>query len=145
MKKFILMVVISVPLLMVVILALLFVLAYCGRFNSSELQGQYVAEYPFGSDRIYLKKDGMYSQQVWFTDDSVAYKTSGEWKFDSTDNYLTIENAIRITDNFGEKSKIDCCPPRNGSSIHPVWRTLFFGKINFGFDEGVHYSKISEE
>lgn len=124
------------------LLGLLLLLAYgTSTVKKSEIKGVYVANYSFGVEKINLKADGIYFQQMTVNGDQKTYEKSGAWKFDPETNYITIENCYIIADGFGKLRK-DYSVPSNGLSLLPVWRHIFSRKIYIGTDELTPYIKI---
>jgi len=123
----------------------LLILASCSfQFDALSLDGLYVARYSFGTDSLQLSKSGEYHQWVSVIGDSTVHEAYGNWKFDSTSNYITFENRMLIIDGFG-KLKKDYATPSIGASVLPVWRKFLVGEIHLGTDELTPYKKVDEE
>lgn len=119
-----------------------FLLTACNPgLDASGIEGFYVAKYSFGTDKIQLKPGGIYCQWVSISGDSTMHETSGNWRFDSTSNYITIENKMLVVDGFGKLRK-DYTVVSKGLSLLPVWRKFLVGRIYMGTDELTPYEKM---
>ena len=119
----------------------------CKRIEVSELYGTYVAKYSFGVEKLSLKPNGEYIQEVSIKGNPEVVTHKGNWRYDSEDQYpwpdgyVILEDALSITDGFGRLKK-DYDIPISGSIITPVERHfLFWGRIEIGSCEGTLYVK----
>jgi hypothetical protein len=106
------------------------------RIEVQNLYGTYVAKYSFGTDKIVLKEEGLYSQEVQINGDTKKYVTTGTWKYDISDNVtkVILEKAFVVSDGLGNLKK-DFSVPGNGISVFPVERYFFSRKLRLGPDE----------
>jgi hypothetical protein len=109
--------------------------------DATELYGTYVAEYPFGKDRLTLKSNAEYLQEVTIAGKPGVATVTGQWWYDTATHYLHIENALVVADGFGNL-RADYDRPSVGDTILPVERWLFRG-LRIGGGEGIDYRKAS--
>jgi len=125
-----------------VLVALAVAVSCCtGPRDVSELYGTYVAEYPFGSEKLTLFANGEYLQEITLKDHPKLTTARGRWSYDKTNGYIRLENALVVADGFG-KLRQDYDVPPLGDTFLPVNR-LFWGKLRICGGEGVDYKKLS--
>ena len=109
--------------------------------DATELYGTYVAEYPFGKDKLILKPGGEYFQEVTITGKAAVATTTGRWSYEPATGYITLKNPLVVADALG-KLQPNYDKPFVGDAGLPVieW---FFRDLLIGGDEGVQYKKIS--
>lgn len=117
-------------------------LCSCTRgFELSDLYGAYIADYSFGTDRITLKEDGTYIQEIKINQDRMPYTTTGNWEYDKAANQVIIDNCYVISDGLGQLRKNFETISR-GPSVFPVERDLLSRRIRLGPDEANPYRKM---
>jgi hypothetical protein len=107
----------------------------------TEIFGTYVAEYPFGKERLTLMSNAEYLQEVIISGKPNVPTVSGRWWYDTATRYVHLENALVIADGFGNLRK-GYDKASVGDTILPVERWLFRG-LRIGGGEGVDYRKVS--
>ena len=116
----------------------------CARgFSVSDLYGTYVASYSFGTDKIVLKNDGTYMQEVTIKKEQIPYTTTGKWEYDKASNHVIIENCYIVSNGLGQLSK-NYKALSQGPSIFPVERDMLSRRIRLGPGEGNPYKKIRD-
>ena len=84
--------------------ALTILFSSCLKVPLKDIYGTYVAKYSFGIDKIVLKNDGTYFQEVKIYDDPKFYNATGKWKLGNDDEMITsliIEDAFVVSDGYG--------------------------------------------
>jgi hypothetical protein len=118
-----------------VLLGLAFSAACVRTVTVSDVPGEYVATYPFGSDRIVLYPSGTFVQEVNVTRDNAggnAEKLSheGRWVFSAPDNPMgsgsvRLDSCLSLADGLGTlrsnfRTPLVC--------VYPVEREWLLGK-----------------
>jgi hypothetical protein len=81
--------------LLIAIAMLTFVVLNAGCLYPSdrdELLGTYVAEYEFGTDKLELKSDGPFTQEVTLKEEGNVIHGDGRWKYDKGKRYIHFED-----------------------------------------------------
>jgi len=112
----------------------------CKRIEVSELYGTYVAKHTFGVQKLSLNPNGEYIQEVSIEGASEVVTNRGKWRYNSTNQYVTLENALVVTDGFGKLNK-DYRVPFSGSVVTPAGRLSPWSRITIGSCEGTLYVK----
>ena len=132
----------------ILISLLLFVfISGCEPIEESELYGTYVAKYPFGgSEKLVLRADGKYSQEVNVIIDgsTKTLKNSGSWGYDPTDKHLIFKNFLIVVNGFGKLNK-DYATPFSGIAVESVWRIFPGSSIKIGSSETLLYVKTDKD
>lgn len=124
--------------------ALIVLLSACSSINEKDLQGTYVAEYPFGSEKLILNADKEYIQEVFVKGEPkskpITLKCKGSWSYNPDDKYVALENGLDVADPAGGLNK-DYNVPVKGLVLAKVRRT--FPSIRLGTAyEDVDFVKI---
>jgi hypothetical protein len=124
--------------------AIAVVLALSGCSNavsSDDLPGSYVAEYPFGTERVTLSADGSYTQEI-AVKDVKSVVNSGRWKYVKESHEVDLAKCLVASDGFGALRK-DYAIPLDGGCSLPVEREYFLaGDLRLGPDEGFPLRKV---
>lgn len=64
--------------------------------DPEEIPGTYVAEYEFGTDRLAVKSDGTYTQEIKAKGRSEPLRTSGNWKYDQDEIRITFDDMYAV-------------------------------------------------
>jgi hypothetical protein len=106
------------------------------EIDVAELYGTYVAEYPFGTEKIVLQKNGRYSQEVLIKADGKITVQTERWEYDREANRVYLRRCLLVADGLGGLRK-DYTVPMEGGCSFPVERRYFlFGPLRLGPDEG---------
>ena len=125
-------------------LAFPLLLSACVRLNVdlSELYGTYLAEYSFGTEKIMLRENGDYVQEVTIISLNKTITHSGEWSYDPDTERVNLKRCLSVNDGFGRLRDRYSTPLEGGCSL-PVERRFFlFGQLRLGPDEGNPYYKL---
>jgi hypothetical protein len=85
----------------------------------NEVNGVYVATYPFGTDTISLKSDGTFSQRVAITHKE-PLTVYGTWDFDAKESRASFRGVLLVTDNFDH--------------LRSDWQTVTSGIVSFDIE-----------
>jgi hypothetical protein len=96
--------------------------------DRDELLGTYVAEYEFGIDKLELKSDGTYTQEVTLQEEGKTIRGDGRWTYDQARHYIDLEDIYVLSDGYGKKSNDYKNLPR-GLASYPSER--YFGAAVF--------------
>ena len=120
----------------------LFLTMSCGQVKKeSLLYGHYIAEYKYATEKVQLKKDGTFVQEISLKSRLSPVKAEGKWRFFSKTGYIEFDNNFMLVVGMFMKFNPDFTKKRKeGLVSQPVFKR--FGKIYFGSDEGVLYKKI---
>lgn len=77
-------------------------LSACTQVSQKDLYGVYIAEYSFGTEKLTLKENGEYQQDVNIGGKSKTILHKGLWKYDPEDKYVELENALSVQGPFGD-------------------------------------------
>ena len=61
--------------------------------DNQEVEGSYIAEYEFGTDRLEIKPDGTYTQEIKLKADRTVLRGGGRWKYDEITH--RVDRALR--------------------------------------------------
>ena len=124
----------------VVIVFLTLGLQACKSLDRADLVGDYVAEYSFGTDRLKLRSDGTYLQEIVVRGDPEKALQSGKWEYDSKSRgpvdhgTILLYGCLGLTDGAGAKRG----DYRQPSSIcsYPVEReSILAGRLQLASNE----------
>jgi hypothetical protein len=93
-------------LLLISFVSIAIILMYAFKsIDDKDLYGTYIAKYSFGTEKLILKEDRKYIQEVFITDETDGKPRSltckGHWKYDPSDRYVLLENALAVADPAG--------------------------------------------
>jgi YD repeat-containing protein len=112
------------------------------HFDRSDLVGVYERKYPSGTERLELREDGTFLQEVILKDpqDSTPVARTGTWTFDEQPQIVRIPG---------------CMPVYGAGGINPTFRTdlsdcalpverqgIFFGPITLSGDANIALRKV---
>jgi hypothetical protein len=80
---------------------LVFVLGGCTAPSTESLAGQYEARFDYGTETLWLRSDGTYSQKLTVAATGEAISHNGRWKYDQSTASLTLSDPLLFDDNFG--------------------------------------------
>jgi hypothetical protein len=107
--------------------------------SKSELPGTYSAYYGFATEKLTLKENGEFTQEIKVKANGKIAVTNGTWRFDPEDRYIVFSESFMVVANgFGEMVP-DFDSPKPGIVIEPVRR--FLGKLQLGVSPGFIYKK----
>lgn len=107
--------------------------------NSPDVYGEYESKYEIAEEKLILKEDSTYIQEVKLNSTSKVDTTNGKWSYDQGTGYITLDkHFIVVLDGFG-KLIPNYTQPRTGSVVFPVVSVL--GRIRIGSSEGILYKK----
>jgi hypothetical protein len=113
----------------------------CQAVTRTDLGGEYIARYSFGTDRIILREDGTYLQEIVVQGDPEEAVQTGKWEYDSDSRgpfdlgTVYLYGCLGLNDGFGGLKR----NYRQPSSIcsFPVERESLLGDgLRLGPDEG---------
>ena len=118
-------------------LSLFGILSGCGKpVAQSDLVGTYVADYTAAKEKLTLRSDGEFTQQVTLKSSSKMLEINGTWTFNAADKRITFHDRFfSILDGFGKVRK----QPEPGTTMLPVVRP--FGTVQIGDDPTIKYKK----
>ena len=101
---------------------------------TTDLYGDYVATYKNGTERLTLRSDGTYSQEVRL-DGSEAVVNAGTWEHDQRDNSVLLRDCIAANDGFATIVPSRLTPVKGicGPGIGRAW--VIAGNLELGGDE----------
>src|SRR5258706_13561363 len=85
------------------LLVLSMLLTACSSVKSEDLVGQYIAYYPFGTERVTLNADGTYSQDIRLKLNNQRLDHIGRWRYSAEDTYVELEDALDVADRSEER------------------------------------------
>lgn len=130
----------SVGTWLIVVVVLVQVLSGSGCTPSyQEMPGVYLADYGFATDRLVLRPDFTFRQEVWIKSTNQRYATNGLWYLDRAEGYVIFSGAFLFTrDGFGRPlPQVEL--KTGGLVILPAIRR--FGRQQIGDLPGIPYYK----
>ena len=127
----------------VVFLTVFFIVFPCsfGVNNPRVLLGTYFVEHEYATEKIILKKEGVFIHEVTAKGSSKTDVAEGQWKYNADSGYLTFdENFMIVVDGFN-KFIPDYAKPRS-SGIVGKSIDKFFGNISISRGDRKGYKKI---
>ena len=109
--------------------------------NVEEVYGTYLAEYTFGTEKLTLKSDGTYIQEVRISGNPGPLISTGKWNYDPTAHRGEAWNLYVVADGFGKLVQ-DYDVRKEGLSSFPVGRYFWSRRLRLGPDEGSPYNKL---
>jgi len=108
---------------------------------ASELIGVYEAHYDQADERLSLKSDGTFSQEVTLKPNGKVVGGAGTWKYDTVSGDITFTPGfVCALDGFG-KLDPQGVRPTGDLVIKPV--TSQFGQLRISLYEGIFYRKVA--
>lgn len=125
------------------LLVLVLLLAACTSVKEQDLYGIYIANYPFGTEKLTLNANGRYKQEVTIKGEPKTLEHQGLWHFAAADNYVELENGLAVQAAFGGLSK-DYNVPFDGLVLRKIGRSFPMRHIELivSEDEDVYFMKI---
>jgi hypothetical protein len=129
--------------LTVVVVVFIGLFVCCKRdITTAELYGEYLARYPFGTDKIILSPGGRYVQEVAINGNSDRLVREGHWQFEVPDTPLgfgriRLDGCLRVVDGLGRlredfKKPLLC--------MYPIERDFYFSdRLRLGSDGSAGY------
>lgn len=117
-----------------------FATACSATFDEQDLQGEYVATYENGTERVILRKDGRYTQDVTRSGEATVAH-SGAWSYNSAQNRLTLTDCLGVSDGLG-RMKPSPKVQTGACSFSVERRWLVVGQIRLGPNEGSTLLKL---
>lgn len=113
----------------------------CGKpLSNTDVPGIYGAEYPFATETLTLKSNGIFAQNIKVKTSGQVVTTNGTWRFDSKDGDLYFsEEFMVVVDGFGEMITNFATTTRKAISILPIRRSI--RNIEIGLDPRIPYKK----
>lgn len=108
--------------------------------DKQEVEGAYIAEYKFGTDRLELKPDGTYTQEITLKDEGIVLRGGGGWEYDEVTHRVDFEDLYVLSDGYGNRADGYESRPR-GIGSFPVERYFWSRRLRLGPDEGTPYNK----
>jgi hypothetical protein len=124
--------------------ALVLVTACSGGLRDPELYGTYVATYANGTQKLTLRQDGTFVQEVRMDGIDSAVINSGTWQHSHPSNrpdLVDLKNCFAVNDGFG-RIRADFAARRGGCSLTVERRFLVAGQLRLGPDEGSPLWKV---
>jgi hypothetical protein len=110
-------------------------LAACGRFpDAAALAGEYEAKYDFGRERLVLRPDGGYEQNLFPGNASTSTSHAGRWDFDYERQLVIVHNPLLFADNFGKLNPMYVTPVDGSWNLAARRR---FGSIVLSWNDDV--------
>lgn len=112
---------------LLLIQAILLTLSGCDtRPPESELPGTYLADHSIASQRLIIRQDGTYTQEITFKATSKVDTASGAWTYDSQDGRMRFdEKHMNLLDGFGKLNPDYATPKiKEGYSSFPVTKEM---------------------
>lgn len=120
--------------------ALLVGLVACGKkLATTDIQGVYRAEYPYGVETLIVNSDGTYEQSFRYKDGK-ELNNKGVWQFSPvTENSVRLRQAFVVDDGFGKPAS----PAKKEDWVIGARRNAFTGSISLRFNDdlGVVFQK----
>ena len=129
----------------VIFLAMFFMVFPCsfGIRNPRELLGTYVVKHEYATEKIVLKKDGIFIHEVTVNGTSKVDIAEGLWKYDADDGYLIFDgNFMNVVDGLNKFIPDYAQQKSTGLTILPVDK--IFGNIVISRGDNIGYKKIEE-
>jgi hypothetical protein len=105
------------------LLILFFLLSACTPVKEKDLYGTYVANYPFGTEKLTLNAGGEYIQEVFIKGESKTLTHKGHWRYEPEYKYVRLEKGLNIADPAGGLRK-DYNVPFNGDVLAKIRRVF---------------------
>ena len=109
--------------------------------DRDELIGTYLAEYTFGTDKLELKSDGTYTQEINLKEERKVLRGDGRWTYNQSKNYIDFEDLYVLSDGYGNKHPDYKNHPR-GLASYPLERYFWSRRLRLGPDEGNPYNML---
>ncbi|MBI4302554.1 MAG: hypothetical protein HY664_08105 [Chloroflexi bacterium] len=110
--------------------------------KQSELYGTYVADYKIAKEKLILKDDGTFEQEVTIKKTGGVSVTKGSWTYDPKDGYVTFHYFIVVLDGFGEFDP-GYAQPKRGAVIQDAVK--LFGRIRLEVGDFYSYKKVGSD
>ncbi len=109
--------------------------------QQAALYGTYVADYSTAHERLILRDDGTFEQQVTLKQDTQVSVSRGSWAYSPKDGYITFSGEFMpVVDGFMNFNP-GYASDKKGVAFLPAEE--LFGQIQFeGSGEGVVYKRI---
>ncbi|MBW8042301.1 MAG: hypothetical protein FVQ85_20195 [Planctomycetes bacterium] len=109
--------------------------------DQSRLSGTYVADYEFAKEKLTIKSDGTFIQEVTLKASSKVDIAKGTWTYKPRNGYFRFDHNFMSVLDGAQRLKPDYAQPRDsGVVLKPAERWFF--RISLGSHEGVLYKKI---
>ena len=122
------------------LLILLVLMPACMQVKEKELYGAYIAKYSFGTEKLTLKPNGEYIQEIFLKGEIKTLIHKGKWWYDAEFNRVNLDNALIVAAESGRLKK-DYNVPINHRLGTPVTRILYTIRLATS-DEGVDLVKV---
>ena len=122
------------------LLILLVIMPACTQVKEKDLYGTYIAKYSFGTEKLILKPNGEYIQEISLKGETKTLIHKGNWSYDAEFRTLNQENPLDVADISGRLKK-DYHVPLNhrlGRSVTRIFYTIRLATA----DEGVDLVKV---
>ncbi len=122
------------------LLIIIMMMPACTPDKEKDLYGAYIAKYPFATEKVTLNADGTYIQEVSIKGDPKTLTHKGRWRYEPSDKYVELENALDVTEPSGGLRK-NYSIPFNGLVLMKVRRV--FPSIRLGTAyEDIDFKKV---
>ena len=109
--------------------------------GESELFRIYIANYRVAKEKLVLKEDGTFAQEVTVKANSQVATSRGSWRYNATTGYVTFRSGFMLAVDGSGNLKPDYARPAAGLVILPA--ESFFGRVQLGSDERVVYERVN--
>ena len=113
----------------------------CSRVQEQDLYGTYFAQYEFGSEKLVLRPNGEYEQNIEVTLTSESFQKLGKWRYIPEFSEVDLEDAFTVQDGFGHLDN-SYNIPSEGRVLLGVDRWFPWSSIKLGSDELVQLEKL---
>ena len=113
------------------------------KLERGDVIGEYVANYPFGVERLQLKPDGTYMQTVTLKGKTAGTGHSGTWDYAPTRDLVVVHGPLQFGDPFG-KLNPNYEVPMKGTWNLTVSKTFGNVSLTWNEDAGVKFEKLKE-
>ena len=133
--------------LVCLLLALLLQHGCWRELHETDLQGTWVAEYPFGTVTLVLQPGGRYVEEVRIKDPERIIQHSGDWRYEPRSGSLLLgrvflTKCLAPSDGFGQLRK-DYATAASGGCSYPVEREwLLSSRLRLGPGEGNSFNQL---
>jgi hypothetical protein len=109
--------------------------------DQSRLSGSYVADYKFAKEKLTIKNDGTFIQEVTLKASSKVNVAKGTWTYIPKIGYFRFDHNFMMVLDGARRLKPDYAKPRDSGVVLTPARRWFF-RISLGSSEHVLYKKI---
>ena len=110
--------------------------------NAEALVGTYVADYKIATEKVILKGDGTFLQNVKIKSNGPTNTASGTWTYDSKRGYITLDGGFMLVVDGLQQFDANYMYPKVSRVVDVVQKVL--GQVTIGSDDRVLYKKVKD-